>query len=256
MELYDDLYCKYYDLIHARKDYAKEIQVALDIYSRFGKRPINKVLDLGCGTGEHSFALAATGLEVAGVDLQSEMIRIAKEKLASKSTANVHFYEGNITDMKPGLFDFAVSLFYVVNHILTLKELIAFFSAVRECLHDGGLFHFDCWNGVAVLRSLPREEDLRKFTVNGHEVSLRMNTKTDIFSQEAHISQFVKIHKIDQASPVTFETTFTHVFWTPKVLKDSLNVAGFNVLAFNPILSPDKVAGPDDWKIMITCKKS
>ena len=44
------------------------------------KAPSMRVLDLGCGTGEHSRFLNSLGCEAVGVDRSEAMIRKAKEE--------------------------------------------------------------------------------------------------------------------------------------------------------------------------------
>ncbi|HEY4578223.1 MAG TPA: methyltransferase domain-containing protein, partial [Savagea sp.] len=48
-----------------------------------------KVLDLGCGTGTLSHAMAERGAIVSGVDLSPQMIEVAKERYPS-----IQFSEG------------------------------------------------------------------------------------------------------------------------------------------------------------------
>ena len=45
-----------------------------------GIQPRHRVLDLCCGQGRHSIALAKTGLDVTGVDLSAEMLAIARSE--------------------------------------------------------------------------------------------------------------------------------------------------------------------------------
>jgi SAM-dependent methyltransferase len=49
-----------------------------------------RVLDVGCGTGEHALMAAAVGLEVTGVDAAPAAIRQARHKAAQRSL-DVHF---------------------------------------------------------------------------------------------------------------------------------------------------------------------
>ena len=56
---------------------------ALDI------QPHNRVLDLCCGEGRHSIALAKTGLSVTGVDLSSEMLEIARQNATQQGIFSV-----------------------------------------------------------------------------------------------------------------------------------------------------------------------
>lgn len=50
-----------------------------------------RILDVGCGTGSYSLALAERCREVVGVDLSPNMIRIAKERAAAKKIMNAGF---------------------------------------------------------------------------------------------------------------------------------------------------------------------
>ena len=53
-------------------------------------QPNDHVLDLCCGQGRHSIALAKTGLSVTGVDLSEEMLAIAKQNALHEKVAPVN----------------------------------------------------------------------------------------------------------------------------------------------------------------------
>ena len=130
--MYDAKYCQYYDLIHSKKDYDGEVKVVLDIASKYYQHPIKEVLDVGCGTGEHSFALAQTGLLVDGVDTSPLMTDVAHSKISNTySFLDVAFLSGNVDDMPTAgySYDMAISLFNVVNHVLTIEKLIELFCS-------------------------------------------------------------------------------------------------------------------------------
>ncbi|MFH1682661.1 MAG: methyltransferase domain-containing protein [Candidatus Woesearchaeota archaeon] len=48
-----------------------------------------KVLDLGCGAGDHSLYFKEMGLDVTAVDLSAEMIRLCKEKGLNASVKDI-----------------------------------------------------------------------------------------------------------------------------------------------------------------------
>lgn len=52
------------------------------IWQELGLRPGARLLDAGCGSGQFSLALAARGVQVIGIDLSPEMIRLAQENAA------------------------------------------------------------------------------------------------------------------------------------------------------------------------------
>ena len=92
--------------------------------------PGDRVLDLGCGTGELIFRLAqeypATG-ELVGIDISEEMLKRAKSKLDSFKAVSLH--SGNIEQISypDEYFDLIVSsgvMHYVRNPKNMIKEAL------------------------------------------------------------------------------------------------------------------------------------
>lgn len=76
-------------------------------------RPIDQVLDVGCGTGVSARAAAALASRghVLGVDLSSEMIHVARALAAQSAITNVSFLhaDAQVHPFEPGLFDVVIS---------------------------------------------------------------------------------------------------------------------------------------------------
>jgi 2-polyprenyl-3-methyl-5-hydroxy-6-metoxy-1,4-benzoquinol methylase len=62
-------YSYYYNLLYKDKDYLGETLYIQDLFNRYKVKP-KSILDLGCGTGNHSICLAQQGFYVHGVDLK------------------------------------------------------------------------------------------------------------------------------------------------------------------------------------------
>ncbi len=77
----------------------------------------SRILDVGCGTGSYSLALATRCREVVGVDLSSNMIGIAKKKSMEKKIMNVEFrcLDWNETDLSQEEFEKGFDL--VISHM-------------------------------------------------------------------------------------------------------------------------------------------
>ncbi len=102
-----------------------------------------RVLEIGCGAGRVTRALAELFGEVHAVDVSAEMIAQATAALAS--TPNAHVYQNNGMDLKvipagEG-FDFAFSSI-VFQHIPSREVIESYVREVNRLLKPGRLFKF------------------------------------------------------------------------------------------------------------------
>jgi SAM-dependent methyltransferase len=108
-----------------------------------GKQPKEmRVLEIGCGAGRITRALAEVFGELHGVDVSGEMIERAR--LALEAFPNAHLYRNNGMDLSvvPNLpFDFAFSMI-VFQHIPSHQIIENYVREVHRLLRPGGLFKF------------------------------------------------------------------------------------------------------------------
>ena len=101
-----------------------------------------RVLEIGCGAGRMTQALAKVFGEVHGVDVSGGMIERARESLADCS--NVHLHQNSGTDLSvlgDLEFDFAFS-FIVFQHIPSQAIIESYIREVYRVLRPGRLFKF------------------------------------------------------------------------------------------------------------------
>lgn len=114
-----------------------------------------RVLEIGCGAGRVTRALAGLFGEVHGVDVSGEMVARAAEALKDRPNAKV--YQNNGTDLsvipddKP--FDFAFSTI-VFQHIPSREVIENYVREVHRLLRPGALFKFQV-QGDATVASKP-----------------------------------------------------------------------------------------------------
>jgi SAM-dependent methyltransferase len=108
-----------------------------------GKPPREmRVLEIGCGAGRVTRALARFFGEVHGVDVSGEMIRAAKLALRDCPNAFVYQNNGKDLDIVPPLeFDFAFSSI-VFQHIPSRDIIENYVREVHRLLRPGALFKF------------------------------------------------------------------------------------------------------------------
>lgn len=113
-----------------------------------------RVLEIGCGAGRVTRALARLFGEVHGVDVSGEMIRQAK--LALRDCANAFVYQNNGQDLDvvpPLEFDFAFSSI-VFQHIPSRDIIENYVREVHRLLRPGALFKFQV-QGDSTLSTQP-----------------------------------------------------------------------------------------------------
>jgi ubiquinone/menaquinone biosynthesis C-methylase UbiE len=119
-----------------------------------GKDPKQmKVLEIGCGSGRITRALAEIFGDVYAVDISGEMIRQARETL--QNTPNAHVFQNNGTDLRvlgDIQVDFAFS-YIVFQHIPSRSVIHSYVREVARLLRPGGLFKFQVQGDATLLTS-------------------------------------------------------------------------------------------------------
>ncbi len=146
-------YARLYDAMYANKDYTRECDAIEGAIRRYGDGGAYRaVLDLGCGTGNHSVALARRGYDVAGVDLSEDMLAVARAKAAAAGV-RAAFHRGDMRDAALGrTFDIALILFAALGYQTEDAAVAGTLANVRRHLRVGGLLLLDVWNAPTLLR--------------------------------------------------------------------------------------------------------
>jgi SAM-dependent methyltransferase len=122
-----------------------------------GKDPKDMtVLEIGCGSGRITRALAEVFGQVYAVDISGEMVRQAKESLQNKP--NAHVFQNSGSDLRvlgDIQVDFAFS-YIVFQHIPSREVIQSYVSEVYRLLRPGGLFKFQV-QGDASLMTTPED---------------------------------------------------------------------------------------------------
>ncbi|MCB2106594.1 MAG: class I SAM-dependent methyltransferase [Rhodobacteraceae bacterium] len=242
----------YYDRIYAEKDYAAEAATVLQVMREASPRLVARVLDVGCGTGSHAVQMAAAGVATVGIDIDGASIQIAKSKTTEPSTA-LRFVAGSLHDLPDSDFDGAVSLFNVVNYLMSTEDLIGFLAAIQQRVSKGAPFVFDCWNGLAAILDPPRT---KISTVVRGEETIRAETtpEIDLMGQTVILRTKIEISVGGQIRE-QFDHDIAHRLWLPRDLSDCLHMAGFDVLKTTAWMKPDVAAGPETWKMLFVCRR-
>lgn len=147
----------------------------LDYIDHWGHIGGKQVLDVGCGGGILTEAMARRGAEATGIDMAKKSLKIAKLHALEHQVANVHYRLVSVEDLAaeaPGRFD-VVTCMEMMEHVPDPASIV---RACAKLAKPGGHVFFSTLNrnpkafvqaivgAEYLLRMLPRgTHDYRKF---------------------------------------------------------------------------------------------
>ena len=145
MQFYSSI-SKYYELVFPYKP------MQLEFLLKNGLENADKVLDIGCGTGNLALAVANQNCRVKALDFDREMVAIAKAKNNSSNPEFLHVDMRNIADyFRAGSFDLIYCFGNTIVHLLSNDQIRKFLHAVKSVLTPGGQFLLQLLNYENIL---------------------------------------------------------------------------------------------------------
>lgn len=121
--------------------------------------PNRRVLDLGCGTGEHARFLASIGLDVTGVDSSAALLSTARQETGEGGPVFVEAELAEIGERVPDGFGAAICLGNTLPHLSERVALRRFLAGLSSRLLPGAPFLLQVLNYDRIfeagVRSLP-----------------------------------------------------------------------------------------------------
>jgi SAM-dependent methyltransferase len=120
-------------------DWTVRLQREWPFFARvLASAPSGRVLDLGCGSGEHSRLLASRGFDVVGIDISETTVARARER---GSDEKLRYIAGDIVDVAALVeetFGAAFCLGNTLPHVSARTDLERFVRGLRARLAPGG----------------------------------------------------------------------------------------------------------------------
>jgi SAM-dependent methyltransferase len=104
-----------------------------------------RVLDVGCGTGEHALLAAKLGLEATGIDQSAAAIDRAREKAAQRGL-EASFVVGNVLELAGLGEQFDTVLDSGLFHVLEDEDRQVFVDGLRAVVPAGGRYFLLCFS--------------------------------------------------------------------------------------------------------------
>jgi len=136
--LYDGFIADYYDESPIVRGRVGDVAFYRDAVHEFG----DPVLELGCGTGRITLALAEAGHRVTGLDISERMLERCSQKragLRTEARERMHLVQGNMVRFDLAeKFRLIIIPFRPMQHLLEIDEQVACLESVRRHLRADG----------------------------------------------------------------------------------------------------------------------
>jgi SAM-dependent methyltransferase len=175
-----DRWAEYYDLLDADR------APFIEFYNSLVNQDTKSVLELGCGTGTISIAMAshlaplrgaAAQARFVGVDGSEGMLNIARSR-----DAGIQWLFGDIRNPPvEGPFDFVFCCFNTLQHLLLDHDIVQAFVAARELLAPSGLYAFDLYQPSPAWLAAEQQNRLARSVVDpgGRRLEIREDMRYD-----------------------------------------------------------------------------
>lgn len=221
-----DAWAEYYDITD------KDCTPYIEFYGSLISPNSRALLDLGCGTGSITVALAQdlfrrhADARIVGVDISKRMLAVARAR-----SSRVEWLEGDIrTDLAVGTFDLVTCCFNTLQHLLEPRHLQQAFTSVRRRLSPDGIFAFDLYQPNWQYLAMPQTDRVSRTVVNrtGHVLERREDTKYDPVTKILTIDW--RLQHQNDPSPIADTRLFMRQYEPPEIER-ALEEAGLTVRA-------------------------
>ena len=158
------------------------------VLAAVGLRPGMDVIDLCCGDGWFTLQIAKVARHVSAIDIDPNLLEVARHRLLESEVANCKFIAGDAYDVAqlsaPADFVFMANAFHGVPDRARLAQ------SVKNALKADGSFVIVNWH------KCPREETPILGEPRGPRTELRMSPEETIKSVEGQGLKFTKIVEV------------------------------------------------------------
>ena len=163
----------------------------------------DRILDLGCSSGQSSIKAAKTAQKVVGVDFDESLLRLAKETAKREKIKNVEFRKVNLEKglkYKENSFDKIIFL-DVLEHLVERDKIL---KDIKRVLKKDGLVFVGVPNKDTSWKKRQREVGVCSFSDPDHKIEFSKKEILDLLKKHGF--------KIINVSFSTFDTAYRGLY--------------------------------------------
>jgi SAM-dependent methyltransferase len=242
-----------YEVIYKDKPYAKEALRIHNLITQFSPFKVQHLLELACGTGNHSRNLSRYGYSITATDINKDMVRVASNKLSVVPKLKVMQMDMLRFAKFEKPFDVIVCLFDSIGFVQTNENIISVFKNVRNNLRKEGLFIFEFWNAGAMLSSHEKMR-VRKWTKEDIKIVRKSRTDLDYHNQLCRVNYEISVYKNSKCIQKLTER-HSNRFFLPQEMNSFLVSAGLTPLALFDGYSSKKKITEASWHTLCLAQR-
>lgn len=154
----------FYHVLYDERNEKEANEFLNNLVKLLNPEPGASALDLACGAGRHSRALASHELKVSGCDLSPNSIEEAKKHSDPSLTFFVHDMREKLDDQYQYVFNLFTSFGYFEDVCENAKVL----KSVHDALIEPGILVIDFMNAHKVVRDLRSRQEIKKCDILFH----------------------------------------------------------------------------------------
>src|SRR5207248_9500915 len=198
--LYDSFIADYYDESPIVKGRVQDVAFYRNAVRDFG----DPILELGCGTGRITMALAEAGKRITGLDLSGRMLEREVKKRAElrvEARERVHLMQGDMARFDLGeKFRLVIIPFRPFQHLLEVRQQMDCLECVRKHLAPGGRLILDVF-----------QTDVERMHDRVHMREVQLTEYETADGRRVRISERVAaFHRAEQRNDVDMLFVITH----------------------------------------------
>jgi SAM-dependent methyltransferase len=193
-----------------------------DLFLELAGPPPRRIVDLGCGTGRLTIALADAGHAVTGVDPNPVMLDRARAKPGAERVTWMHGRSGDIPEAG---FDVALMTSHVAQVFVDDGEWLQVLGDLRRALVPGGVLTFDSRD--------PRARGWESWTADASRVVVDVDgigpveTWVDVTGVDGEVVSYTWANVLPDGDAI--EGADSLRFRSEATLRDALAATGFEV---------------------------
>ncbi|WP_341901746.1 methyltransferase domain-containing protein [Fluviicola taffensis] len=154
----------FYHVLYDERNDQEANEFLNNLVALLNPEPGSGALDLACGAGRHSRALASHGLKVSGCDLSPNSIEEAKKH----SDPDLIFFVHDMREKLDENYQYVFNLFTSFGYFEDVCENAKVLKSVYDALIEPGILVIDFMNAHKVVRDLRSRQEIKKCDILFH----------------------------------------------------------------------------------------